>query len=81
LKAYVTKWWEASGIVEHEGELYEGKYFTSGAGYTKVFVRFGTDAFGTRAEAVAKVKKAAAKKAASLEAKVIVLKKIAKEGL
>ncbi len=86
MKAYVTKWWETRGILEVEGEVVQGQnatYFKSGTGITQmfVFVRIGTDAFGTRAEAVAKVKKAALTKAAALEAKVVELKRIAMKGL
>jgi hypothetical protein len=66
MKRFITRWALSSGIRTVNGEYTEdGKYFTGGNGYDRVFVS-AKEAHEFLPDAVACARKMAAKKAASL---------------
>ncbi len=66
---YITKWWQAKGILAVRGEITQGDYFSSKqpADLVYVFAKIGIAAFATREEARLNVIKKATAKLAALE--------------
>jgi hypothetical protein len=76
VKVFITKYWETKGIIEADGETYQGQPHTDGS-RTEYFnvkhaiglVRVGVDGFITRAAANQRVKEQAAKRVKALKKK------------
>jgi hypothetical protein len=74
---YVTKWWLTRGILEMKlKEVDIGEIKAKYASGDHVFVRIGTQAFYTRAEAQACVMKKVPKKISALNKQIAALQKL-----
>ena len=79
---YLTRWWGSRGIIKATGaEIVQGKYAAGPMPPRgRFFLIIGKDAFESRVDAVARVRKLAAKKLAGARKSIALLEKVVEHG-